>query len=394
MLKRWKKNDRAVEDQIRFDPAAETIRRSCTRCGACQTQCAFLTRYGTPGEICDALEDAFAEKCGLAFECSLCGLCGSVCPEKLDPGAWFLSLRRAAVAEGCVDFSRYRNILRYEKVGTSPLFSYYALPDNCDTVFFPGCTLCGTRPGTTWKLFQHLRAGLPSLGIVLDCCTKPSHALGRQDHFDAMLGEMVLFLKHHGIKRVWLACPSCYQVFADYASGIEAETVYDVMDRTGFPEASGSTINPFAGRELVVHDPCPMRYETTTQKAVRSILGRLDISVGKMAFDRRKTVCCGEGGSVGFVDAKLAGNWAAVRKKTAAGRTIVTYCAGCVGMLNRKTPTLHIADLLFYAEKVAEGTFAVATAPLTYFNRLMLKWKLKRAMNPAVTRVRRFFSGK
>lgn len=370
--------------------AAAAIRQGCTHCGACQVHCAFLSRYGTPGEIAATVGAASPEKAGMAFECSLCGLCRAVCPEKLDPGAWFMALRRAAVTGGGADLSRYATITRYEKIGTSPLFSCYAFPPDCDTIFFPGCTLPGTRPATTWKLFRHLVSRLPSLGIVLDCCTKPSHDLGRQHHFNAMFGEMVAYLKDNGIKRVWLACPSCHKIFTDHAPQITVETVYEVIDRQGLPRGNGSRPRPFGDNELVVHDPCPMRHETTVQASVRSLLAKLDIPVGKMAFQNHKTLCCGEGGSVGFVDPKLAGAWTAARKKTARGRTIVTYCAGCAGFLNRITPTVHIADLLFFADKAANGGLAPARAPFTYLHRLRFKHWLKKHMPTAHTRVRRF----
>ena len=54
------------------------------------------------------------------------------------------------------------------------IFSYYALPEGCNTVFFPGCTLSGTRSEKVILTYQRLKKSIPSLGIVLDCCTKPS----------------------------------------------------------------------------------------------------------------------------------------------------------------------------------------------------------------------------
>lgn len=362
------------------------ILEKCTHCGACQVQCAFLTRYGTPKAIFTALNPA--KQHSLSFECSLCGLCRTVCPENLDPAEAFLALRRESVARNQADLSTYSTILGYEKKGTSSLFSCYVLPQGCDTVFFPGCTLPGTRPKTTWALFETLRALKPDLGIVLDCCTKPSHDLGCDTYFQSMFGEMLGFLQAHQIKRIWLACPSCHKVFTIYAPGMTVETVYEVIDRTGMPRKFSDGFRPFGDTPLVVHDPCPMRDDVRVQESVRSLLSRMKLPVEKMAFEKKKTFCCGEGGSVGFIDSKLARAWTEKRKKAAGPRPIVTYCAGCAGFLNYITPTVHILDLLFFPEKATFGRLRAARAPLTYFHRLALKRKIKKALPDAVFRER------
>ena len=367
-------------------PVTADILEKCTNCGACQAQCAFLTRYGTPKEIFTALNQAKQQT--LAFECSLCGLCRAVCPENLDPGEAFLDLRRDAVTQNRADLSKYSTILGYEKKGTSSLFSCYALPQGCDTVFFPGCTLPGTRPKTTWALFETLKEAEPNLGMVLDCCTKPSHDLGRDTYFQNMFGEMRDYLQAHGIKRIWLACPNCYKVFSAYAKGMTVESVYEVIDRTGLPCKFPDNSRPFENAPLVVHDPCPMRDEVQVHTSVRSLLSGMNLPVKKMSFERKKTLCCGEGGSVGFIDAELAATWTRKRKKAAGSNPIVTYCAGCAGFLKRISPTFHILDLLFFPEETASGRLRPAKAPMTYFHRLVLKRKIKKALPEAVFRER------
>ncbi len=134
--------------------AIDNIRNGCSDCGACKTLCAFLQEYGTPIEIIEKYDFSNPEHQAVAFECSLCNLCGAVCPEKLEPGDLFYAIRREAMDTGKVNLSRYRAILGYENRGSSPLFSFYALPEGCDTVFFPGCTLPGAHPETTWQIFN------------------------------------------------------------------------------------------------------------------------------------------------------------------------------------------------------------------------------------------------
>lgn len=362
--------------------ACQDLYAACTDCGACRHQCAFLTEVGTPKQLLARNDTGLTDLMAKAYECSLCNLCAAVCPEKLDPGHLFLKARREAAACGRLDLSRYRGILSYERKGSSPLFSWYGLPEGCDTVFFPGCTLPGTRPETTWKLFRHLQAVEPTLGIVLDCCTKPSHDLGRQDHFEFMFSELRDFLKANKIQTVWVACPNCHKIFNTYGDGIKVETVYEVMNRHDLPRDA-------IGRgELVVHDPCPLRREPGIQAAVRGLLARMEIREGKSRHRNGSTLCCGEGGSVGCVRPDLARSWGDLRQKEAQGRSIVTYCAGCAGFLNRVTPTIHLADLIFDTTNSLGRGPRVARAPVTYLHRIRLKRRFQKALIPVIQRVR------
>ncbi|BBO82380.1 hypothetical protein DSCO28_29460 [Desulfosarcina ovata subsp. sediminis] len=367
-------------------PLRQTIDRigsTCTDCGACQADCAFLQHYGTPKAIIEKYDFSDPANQQLAFECSLCGLCGAVCPEKLDPGELFLAIRREAVIHENGNFASYRTILAYEKRGSSALFSYYGLPDGCDTVFFPGCTLPGTRPESTWRLFAHLQRSIPALGIVFDCCTKPSHDLGRQDHFDRMFAEMRDYLCSNGVRRVLTACPNCHKIFKQYGNGLAVETVYEILSRGELPAAARGD------GELAIHDPCPLRRESAVQDSVRTILRRMGITVTEMKHRRGRTLCCGEGGSVGFMRPELARNWRLIRSREAQGRKLVTYCAGCAGFLNRKTPTVHLADVLFFPEKALNGSMRGAGSPLTYINRLILKRRFKKNLAAATQRAGR-----
>jgi ferredoxin len=163
-----------------LEPFLKNIRERCTECGACTEACAFLSHYGNPKAIADSIDFSSPRQQVIAYECSLCSLCNAVCPGKLDLRRLFLEIRRQYVGSGHFHESAYQAILGYEKRGTSSLFSWYGLPEGCDTVFFPGCSLPGTRPQVTLRMFRALQKTVPSLGIVLDCCTKPSHDQARQ----------------------------------------------------------------------------------------------------------------------------------------------------------------------------------------------------------------------
>lgn len=365
-------------------PFLEEIRERCTECGACTKACAFLSHYGTPKAIAAGLDFSSPRHQAIAYECSLCSLCHAVCPEGLDPSRLFLEIRRRYVEGGHFEESPYKAILSYEKLGTSPLFSWYGLPEGCDTVFFPGCSLPGTRPEVTLQMFHDMQRFMPTLGIVLDCCTKPSHDLGRRTHFESVFGEMTGYLTRQGVKRVLVACPNCFKIFKHHGDGIAVQTVYEFIHANGFKVEPEN-----GGREICVHDPCALRDEVAVHQAVRGLLSGMGLTVAEMKHRGRRTVCCGEGGMAGFVKPQFAKAWGEIRRREAQGRPMVAYCSGCTGFLNRVSPTIHIADLLYRPEAALNGNVRVARAPFTYLNRILLKRRLKRELKPLARRVRR-----
>ncbi len=360
----------------------QRIKKDCVKCGLCGKECRFLEKYGSPRQIADLFDLLKGAHRAMAYACSLCRLCTAVCPKGLDPAAMFLEMRRSAVQEGLAPYPQHRGILKYEKRGISSRYTWYGFPEGCDTVFFPGCTLTGTRPKTTLAFYRYLRRHLPQVGIVLDCCTKPSHDLGRQAYFQEVFSEMKGFLMKMGIRKVIVACPNCHQIFKTYATEMALLTAYEFMAMDGIPHLAGS------GKTVTVHDPCALRFEEAVHVAVRGLLEKQGLRVQEMRHHGRKTLCCGEGGSAGCLAPELSEHWGFLRKKEAAGTSTFTYCAGCVNNLRRRMPAGHLLDLMFEPDKALEGRSTVFSSPLTYLCRLWVKKRLKKGVDVAISRER------
>ena len=348
---------------------AETNLEACNECGICESQCLFLEKYGSPARIAkDILE---GKEMADPFECSLCDHCGAICPEKVAPVGMFLAMRRQSVTEDAVNLSRYSPLLKYESTGHSNLFTRYP-SKKCRAVFFPGCTLPGTRPDTTWKFFDELKKLDPDLDMVLDCCHKPSHDLGRQAYFEERFQVITSRLKESGVSEILVACPNCYKVFSNYGRDFQVKTVYQVL-------AENNGFKPFSmSQQLVIHDPCPLRYQDEVKASVRILLDQCGFEIKKSKKSGRKTICCGEGGAVGFHNPGFARAWGEKRRELTGEDRIVTYCAGCAGFLSRSGKVSHLGDLLFDPEKALAGKSKVSKSPVTYLNRLILKRRLNR----------------
>lgn len=346
---------------------------ACADCRICTDSCAFLKTNGSPGQMARQYQIRPGPVEELAFDCSLCGLCQAVCPRGLDAAGMFLALRRRAVLETPHLLAPYRRILTYEARGVSRLFSFYGLPRECDTVFFPGCTLSGTRPDQTLMAYQALQAVIPGIGIVLNCCTKPSHDLGRQSHFETAFYELTDWLTRRGIRNILLACPSCHAVFSRYARAFSVRTIYEVL-----ADAAQHRPHQLSRLRFTLHDPCQTRFATQVQASVRTLLASRGIRFTLPAHSGDKTVCCGQGGAACFRRPDLAATWRQAMGRTSRSETFLTYCAGCATALSGGGRAAHVLDLLFDSGFARRGRAKVSRPPLTYLNRLRLKKRLKR----------------
>ncbi len=358
---------------------------NCSRCGVCVAECHFLSRYGDPLQQASDYDPDSPELLTRAFECNLCSLCTQVCPDGLDPARMFLEMRRDAFIRGLSDLPKHRGLRKYERTGNSRAYSWYALPDNCDTIFFPGCALVGSRAENTNRVFEYLQPLIPALGIVLDCCNKPSHDLGDHGHFATMFEELRNYLTTHGIKQVLVACPNCSRVFTEYAPELTTRTIYEVLAEHP-PELADT-----AGKTLVtIHDPCVTRTDDRVQDAVRQLLLKAGVKVEEMTHSRERTICCGEGGGASCLVPEQSQQWINQRLDEAQGKPIVSYCAGCTNSFSGKTTTGHVLDLVFEPQTALTAKHKVTKAPFTYLRRRQFKKMLQRRFPAATTRERIF----
>lgn len=330
-----------------------------------------MTKHGSPGELARRYPQDQEKLRQLAYSCSLCNLCSHICPLDLEPARMFLDLRREAVRLNKWDDHPHKRLLAYEKLGGSRLFRHLSLPEGATTVFFPGCALPGARPEHTLHLYLYLKERDPSLGIMLDCCNKPSHDLGRQLFFEDRSLARNQLLRSKGIRTIVTACPNCYQAFSLCPGDFTVTTVYNLLaDHGCIPHRE------FSGTSCTIHDPCSIRFAQHIHQAVRTIAGNLELQLFEMEHNRADTLCCGEGGAAGCMGGDHAAAWADRRQGETNGQPLITYCAGCTRMLRKRGRVHHIVDLLFPEAGSDSIRPRRLSAPMSYFNRLKLKLKL------------------
>lgn len=329
--------------------------------------CPFLRQNGTPAAM--ARNGATDSNLLSAYGCSLCGLCDALCPDGLSPSTLFLAMRREAVARGVVDLKPYAPWLTYERIGASPLLRRHLIPPGCATVFFPGCSLAGTRPHAVRELFRRLRRIEPTAGLVLDCCGKISHDLGLEERFTALFQKFSARLKARGITRILTACPGCTKIARAYGNGFDVTGIYEVLAR-----ALASPVPP-PSASVAIHDPCPARFDPNHQHAVRLLVQASGYGIRELPSHGSLTRCCGQGGMVeGSVPGTVGRESGAIAAE-AAGSPLVSSCGACCDTLSSVAPTAHMADLL-------AGTAIFSTRPVPSPARWLNRLKLRCARFP------------
>jgi len=323
----------------------DRIIEHCIECDACVEECEFLKGLDqSPVELARRFAAGCSEEdAKIAYSCSLCGLCETLCPMALNIGTMCLEVRRRLVTEGKGPLPSHRTIAENRDWAHDNF--HLAVPDpdsgTADRVFFPGCILSGYSPHLVVSTYRHLRGSLPGTGIILACCGNPSYGIGDEDSFSDTLAELRSDIAKLGASELITACPECYHTLKKRL-GVPVTSLYEVLVAHGLPPPANGE-----GATFSLHDSCSTRYERGLQDSVRAIVRALGHQIEEMESSGEGALCCGMGGMVGYANLRLSNRIAKTRAGQ-AGHDMLSYCASCreaFAFLGK--PSLHLLDLLF-----------------------------------------------
>jgi NADPH-dependent glutamate synthase beta subunit-like oxidoreductase len=332
------------------EAAAEAARCLQCECMECVKVCEYLRHYGKyPGkyvrEVYNNLSMIMRVRSGNQFinSCTLCGLCGEVCPTDLDMGRVNLEARRTMVKKGKMPVSAHDFALRDMAFSNSAKFTAILTPqEGCSALFFPGCQLAASNPEYIPQVYQTLSSVLPNLGVMLRCCGAPADWAGEEALFQDAIEDF---------KREWqaldrpalvLACSSCYGIFKQYLPGAELHTIWEVYEKHHlFP------LGRVFDNEYVVHDPCTSRHEGGWQETARAALGAMGAQFHELDLSGDITACCGYGGVAWLANPELTRD--IIRRRIGEDAAdYLTYCVMCRDLFAAEgKPTLHLLDLVY-----------------------------------------------
>ena len=193
--------------------------------------------------------------------------------------------------------------------------------------YAPGCALILYKPHLAEKLLAHLeRADGATVNHVICCRHEP--------HLET--GSIVVN-----------TCAGCDRRYRELYEGVSTVSLWEVL-------AADATFDlpDYGGAEMTVHDACPTRTENRVHRAVRALLGRMNIVVVEPDATRDRAVCCGDSFFGELPDDRV--RELMVRRADSMPREdVVVYCVSCIKAMHTggKRPR-YLVDLLFAEETV------------------------------------------
>lgn len=194
-------------------------------------------------------------------------------------------------------------------------------------VFAPGCALLIDNPVLAESIASYLRDrhGVTERHTV--CC-----------HFDPNFGEETKIIS---------ICSGCIKRYDTLYKGASAISLWEIIDddpQFSFPD--------YAGLKMSVLDACPARKYDKMQKAVRSLLRKMNITVVEPERTMGNGKCCGDSFYGTLPKDEVIGKMRE-RADEMPAENVAVYCVSCVKAIKNggKQPN-YLPSLLFGAETV------------------------------------------
>ncbi|MGD9364768.1 MAG: (Fe-S)-binding protein [Desulfobacteraceae bacterium] len=290
------------------------------------------------------------------YRCTLCGNCQEVCPVGIHLKDLWISLR-----EDLVDtrhFPKKINLIRRNLESSRNVFNEdneeraewvedmddppedLFVKDKAEVVYFTGCTaayfpVAQKIPLALADILVRAEVDFTLMGEDEWCCGFPLLGAGLKDLFVEFAAHNLDVVLDKGAKQVIFACPSCYEMWkAHYpykAQGIQILHSTQYLEKLALEGRL-----PFNALEMTVtyHDPCDLGRGAREFDAPRAVIGSIPgVQLVEMPNSRENCNCCGGGGNLEMVDAKLSAEIAKNKVSEAVSTgadAVITSCQQCV----------------------------------------------------------------
>ena len=210
---------------------------------------------------------------------------------------------------------------------------------NCETVFFPGCSLTGYNPEYVFAVRDYVIGNLGSCGIITACCAKPLKLMGESKLFTKRIDSVRRKLDAMNARTIITACQTCNNILRQYDKDREILSLWPLIAKHGLPERLRGK---FSGLDASIQDSCTSLPEIS--ESVRKILAFLGVNV--IEFPLKK--CCGGIQTLTTCDSRYGRKCKIERANESPCDTIISYCAACRSAMSLGGHnSIHILDLIF-----------------------------------------------
>lgn len=361
-----------TEHVTKESAAAEAARCIQCQCLECVKGCVYLQHYkrnpkAAIREIYNNMSIVMGNHManGMINACDECGQCKAACPNGFDYPDVCQIAKHTMVETGKMPGSAHEFALSDAQFSNGE--AYLAKPepgyDSCRYLFFPGCQAAAVSPDTVEAAYADLRARLDGgVGLILGCCGAVAKWAAREDLFQEAQKQFQEQWERMGRPTVICACPTCRQIFEEYAQ-ISAVGIWEILLKSG--------VKPVAEGTVSIHDACGARGNEKMQADVRAFVEALGCQIEQMPLEGDIAPCCGFGGLVKYTNPEVSGKKAQFASARAKQR-LLTYCMACRDQFSRAgVDTCHILELAYGVEPGPVPDLSARRA-----NRLKLKQRL------------------
>ena len=324
------------------------------------------------------IEDKVKEISPTVFRCTLCGNCQEVCPVGIRLKDIWLSMRQDLVHSEAypkkIDMIREnllesRNVFGednedrcewVEDLDEPPEDGY--VRDHAEVVYFTGCVasyfpLAQKIPMALVKVLEAASVDFTLLGEDEWCCGFPMLGAGLMDMFREFMEHNIQAVKDKGASRVMFACPSCYQMWREYYPR-DIEIVHASQYLVELVKEGKVSLNQL-DLTVTYHDPCDLGRGAREFEAPRAVIRSIPgVKLVELPRNREECQCCGGGGNLEMIDAKLSAEIAKRKIEeilSTGADAVVTSCQQCVRTMTtyvkRNKIPLEVLDITQLVER-------------------------------------------
>jgi len=354
---------------------------ACTRCGECVKYCptyaardnknvieprdkilkfrdwinksyGWRARLFGPIEIPEEELKQFMED---LYNCTTCGMCGTVCCAGIDTIELWESIRANMVKRGVGPYGKqslfpkligdkHNPYLKEQKDRLAWLTPDIQVAEESDIAYFVGCTAGYNQQVLAVCTARVLnKLGIPFMLLGEDewCCGSALIRTGQQ-HINDVPREAALHnieaLKARGAKKVLFACAGCFRAAKidwprAYGGDLPFEAVHVSQFLAEQLEAGKIKWEKSLDKTITYHDPCHLGRHVGVFEEPRKVLESMPgVNLVEMERNRNEQRCCGAGGGVkaGLPDLALgvAQDRIADAKATGA-EVLISACPFC-----------------------------------------------------------------
>ena len=307
------------------------------------------------------------------FRCTLCGNCQEVCPVGIHLKDLWLSLRQDLVHSGSYpkkiemirdNLEESHNVFAedneeradwVEDMSDAPDHGY--LKEKAEVVYFTGCVaayfpLAQKIPMALAEVLDASGVDFTLMGEEEWCCGFPLLGAGLKEMFREFMDHNLEAVKEKGARKVIFACPSCFQMWREYYPR-EVEISHASQFLMELVEQKRVPLRELP-LTVTYHDPCDLgrgaRVFEEPRDVIRSIPG---VRFVELPRNREHCQCCGGGGNLEMMDAKLSAEIAKRKIEEVletGAQAVVTSCQQCVRTMTtyvrRNKIDLEVMDII------------------------------------------------